>query len=85
MENCKPISTPLELGSKLIKDQSLNLEFSQKEKMVEIPYKSIVKSLMYAIVYTWLDIAIAMGIISQHLANLGNAHWSKLKGSYDTL
>jgi hypothetical protein len=52
MENCKPISTPLELGSKLNKDQSLNLEFSQKEKMVEIPYKSIVGSFMYAIIYT---------------------------------
>jgi hypothetical protein len=46
------MSTPLELGSKLIKDQSLNLEFLQKEKMVEIPYKSIVRSLMYAIAYT---------------------------------
>jgi hypothetical protein len=52
MENCKPISTPLELGSKLIKDQYLNLKFSQKEKMAEIQYKSIVGSLMYAIVYT---------------------------------
>jgi hypothetical protein len=52
MENCKSISTPLELGSKLIKHQSLNLEFSQKKKMVEILYKSIVGSLIYAIVYT---------------------------------
>jgi hypothetical protein len=47
--------------------------------MVEILYKSIVGSLIYAIVYTWLDIAFAIEIISQHFANLGDAHWSIIK------
>jgi hypothetical protein len=37
--------------------------------MVEIPYKSIVWSLMYAMVCTQQDIAHSTGILSQYLVN----------------
>jgi hypothetical protein len=55
MENCKPIFTPFESRLKLIKDQYPSSK-KQRQKMVEIPYKSRVGNLMYAMVYTQLDI-----------------------------
>jgi hypothetical protein len=34
---------------------------------------------MYAMVYTQANIAFDVGVVSQHLVNLGNAHWSVVK------
>jgi hypothetical protein len=34
---------------------------------------------MYPMVYTQPNIAFDVGVVSQHLANLGNAHWSVVK------
>jgi hypothetical protein len=47
--------------------------------MAEIPYKSIMGSLMYAMVYTWPNIAFVVGVVSQHLVNPKNAHCSIVK------
>jgi hypothetical protein len=47
--------------------------------MSKIPYKLVVGSLMYEMVCTWLDITFVLGIVSQHLATLGNADWSTIK------
>jgi hypothetical protein len=37
--------------------------------MAQIPYKSVVGSLMYAMVCTQLDIAYYVGVVSQYLFN----------------
>jgi hypothetical protein len=47
--------------------------------MAEIPYKSIVWSLMYVMVCTQQDIAHSMGVVSQYLANPKVIHRSAIK------
>jgi len=47
--------------------------------MFKIPYKLVVGSLMYEMVCTRLNITFVVGIVSQHVATLGNAHWFAIK------
>ena len=47
---------------------------SEVEDMIRVPYDSVVGSLMYAMVYTRLDIAQAVGVLSQFMANPGRVH-----------
>ena len=47
---------------------------SEMEDMSRVPYASVVGSLMYAMVYTRPDIAQAVGVLSQFMANLGRVH-----------
>ena len=44
-----------------------------------IPYSSVVRSLVYAMVCTCSDISHAVGVISRFLANPGKAHWEAVK------
>jgi hypothetical protein len=78
MKNCKPISTSHETRLKLTKNQSPRSN-QQSQKMAEIPYKSIVWSLMYVMVCTQQDIAHSMGVVSQYLANLRVTHRFAIK------
>lgn len=78
MENKKPIHTLLEFGLKLTKNQNLQL----KEKMISqtctIPYKEIVRSLVFAMTCTWLDIAFVVTSIFQHSNNPRPLHWATI-------
>ena len=47
--------------------------------MSNIPYSSTVGNLMYAMVYTWPDIAHAVGVVSKYMNNLGMEHWNAIK------
>ena len=47
--------------------------------MEEIPYANVVGCIMYAMVCTRPDIAYAVSVVSQFMANLGKAHWHALK------
>ncbi|GKC77542.1 retrotransposon protein, putative, ty1-copia subclass, partial [Tanacetum coccineum] len=49
------------------------------ERMSKVPYAKAVRSLMYLMVYTRLDIAYAVTIVSRYLANLGKNHWEAVK------
>jgi hypothetical protein len=73
--SCKSVSTPLESSLKLSKDQFSSSK-EQRRKMVEFFYKLTVGSLMYAMVCTRLDIVFVVGIVSRHLVNSRNTHWS---------
>jgi ATP-binding cassette subfamily B (MDR/TAP) protein 1 len=63
MDNTKPVSTPMGNHFKLSKDKSpkTELEYGYMDK---IPYASAIGSLMYAMVYTRLDIAHVVGVVS---------------------
>ena len=63
MQDCKSISTPLPVNFKL----SLNMYPTnevERNEMSRIPYASAVRSLMFAMIYTRLNIAQAVRIVS---------------------
>ena len=47
--------------------------------MKGVPYASAVGSLMYAMVCIRLDIALAVGAVSQFLSNQDKEHWIAVK------
>lgn len=59
-------------------------------KFFEIPYASVVDSLMYAMVCTRLDIVQVVAVLSRFMSNPGKEHWNYVKrvlkylrGTYD--
>lgn len=47
--------------------------------MATIPYLSVIKSLMYIMICTRLDLAYPLNHVSQFVSNLGNGHWLAIK------
>lgn len=47
---------------------------SKMEHMSRVPYQSAVGTLMYAMVYTRLDIFQAIGVLSKYMSNPGRVH-----------
>ena len=78
MEGCKPASTPLELGNHLDSSQQPIADVD-KEKMVNIPYRSAIGSLMYLSTCTRPDISAAVSELSKFSQNPGTAHWEGVK------
>ena len=78
MQNCKLGNTPVANGDKfgLYQYPKNNLE---KEEMQNIPYTSVVGSLMYAQVCTRPDIAYVTGMLGRYLSNPGVEHWKAAK------
>ena len=80
MKDTKPISMPLASHFKLSKGSCPTID-EENERMVHVPYSSIVRSLMYAIVCTRPDIAHTMSLVSRFLSNIGKGHWEVMKRS----
>ena len=47
--------------------------------MSYVPYASVAGSLMYAMVWTKLDLAQAVNVVSRYMGNPGKEHWQVLK------
>ena len=47
--------------------------------MENVPYQSVVGSLVYAMIDTWADITYAVGVVSQYMTNRGPLPWSAVK------
>ena len=62
MKDYSPSIAPIVKGNKLSLNQCLKNDL-EKESMKNIPYASVVGSLMYAQVCTRLDIACAIGML----------------------
>ena len=56
MDNCKPISTPINVGGKLTKEMCPKTE-EEAKSMQNVPYENIIGALMYLAVSTRPDIA----------------------------
>ncbi|KAE8711089.1 Retrovirus-related Pol polyprotein from transposon TNT 1-94 [Hibiscus syriacus] len=78
MQDCKPISTTLPINFKLSSSMSPSSE-EDRMKMSRVPYASAVRSLMFAMICTRPDIAQAVGVVSQYMANPGKEHWNTVK------
>jgi len=73
MEDCKAIGVPLDLKTKLKKNENKDVE------MVKVPYQRAVGSLMYAMLCTRPDLAYPISMVSQHMANPSIEHWIAVK------
>lgn len=73
MSNCKPVSTPMEVGKKYekLKDGEQTADLRE--------YQSAIGSLMYASIATRPDISSAVGILSQYMSNPGEEHFRGIK------
>jgi hypothetical protein len=78
MEDCKPVATPLDANSKLVK-LSEEEYAAEAKSMAEVPYKQAVGSLMYAMIATRPDLAYPISVVSQHMARPGSMHWMAVK------
>ena len=73
-------SSPLKIykGDKISLNQCRKNELEHK-KMNNIPYASIVGSLMYAQAYTRPDISFVGGMLGRYQSNQGMDHWKATK------
>jgi len=78
MEGCKSIGTPLDVHFKLVKLKDEEYKVVKAE-MQDVPYKTAVGSLMYAMVATRPDLAFLMNVVSQHMVKSGPMHWIVVK------
>ncbi len=86
MEECKPIGTPLDVNSKLLKLTEEEFQRIQEE-MQGIPYKAAVGSLMYSMVRTRPDLAFPVSMVSKFKGwsfplDGGETHHAVLEGYF---
>ena len=73
MQDSKSMKVPIPVGVRLSTKQSPNTQ-EEEEDMSRAPYASAVGSLMYALVYTRLDIAHAVGVMRRFMSKPWNEH-----------
>ncbi|XP_035541506.1 secreted RxLR effector protein 161-like [Juglans regia] len=78
MHNCAPGDVAVIKGDKFNKTQCPKNEL-KRESVKNIPYASVVGSLMYAQVCTRPDIAYAISFLSRFQSNPGQEHWKAAK------
>ena len=73
MEECKPVATPLEPGTRFEK-------LNDDEETVNLrEYQSAIGCLIYASIGTRPDLSSAVGVLSQHMSRPGKQHWIGVK------
>ena len=73
MQDCKPVSTPMEASMRYEK-------LADEEKPLNIrEYQAIIGSLTYASIATRPDLSSAVGVLSQFMTNPGPQHWQGVK------
>jgi transposase InsO family protein len=78
MNDCNPVSTPMDSNSTISKDDSPKTQ-SDHDFMKDKPYRSIIGVLLYAAISTRPDIQYAVSYLSRYLACPGPAHWKAAK------
>ena len=78
MQNAKLVTTPL-VAHFIIS----SAQFPQSNKKVDyisrVPYSSVVGSLMYAMVFSCLDLAYKVDAINKYMKKHGKEHWKAVK------
>jgi hypothetical protein len=77
-QNAKPVSTPLAPHFKLSAKQCAETD-ADLEYMSKVPYSSAVGSLMYAMVFSRLDLSHAMNVVARYMSNPGKEHWKAVQ------
>ena len=73
MKNCSLSPTPIVKGDMFSIDQCPRNDL-EREKIRDIPYASVVRSLMYVQVCTRPDIAYVVEVLSRYQSNLSIGH-----------
>ncbi len=71
MNECNPVSIPLESGMKFQKSDDSYIDITN--------YQAAIGSLIYAAISTRPDISISVGILSQYMTNPSIQHWNGVK------
>ena len=74
MHNTNPVSTPAEPGLNLTSAMSPQTD-KDRYFMADKPFRSAIGSLMFAMVCTRPDIALAVGFVCRFMHNPGKRHW----------
>jgi len=78
MNYAKPVSTPIEAGIKLSRDEEATSK-EEKEEMKRVPYRKLVGSLTYLANTTRPNLAFVANVLSRFNANPGRIHWKAAK------
>ena len=78
METSKKGLLPSHKGDRLSKAQCPTMA-KEVEEMAGIPYASAIGSIMYAMLCTRPDVALALSLVSRFQSNLGRQHWTAVK------
>jgi Reverse transcriptase (RNA-dependent DNA polymerase) len=78
MQNCSPSVAPIIKGDKFSKLQCPKNDL-ERAQMKQIPYASVVGSLMYAQICTRPDIAFVVGMLGRYQTYPGMNHWKAAK------
>ena len=78
MQESKSVKVPVPIGVKLYVEKCPKTQ-EEEEDMSWVPYASAVGSLMYAMVYTILYIAHAVGVLRRYMSKIGKEHWVVVK------
>ena len=73
MEDCKPVSTPMEPGKQFEKTPD------DKDGVDTQRYQSIIGSLIYASIATRPDLSVTVSRLSQHMSKPNEDHWAAIK------
>ena len=73
MSDCKPVKTPVDQGNRLVKADE------DEEALEQLPYQSVVGSLMYLATCTRPDIAYAVGMLARFSSKPNQSHWVAAK------
>ena len=77
-EDTKAVCTPLAPHFKLSEKMCPKTD-EEKKYMEQVPYASVVGSLMYAMVCTRPDLSQAVSMVSRYMHNPGKGHWQAAK------
>lgn len=78
MDQCNPISTPIDLNQKLTAEMCPAND-DDKQSMEKVPYMQAVGCLLFAAQITRPDICFAVNMLSRFSENPGKAHWNAVK------
>ena len=78
MTSCKSMDTPVARGETLTLEMCPKTK-KEKEDTSQVPYSSVVRSLMYAIMCTLPDTCYVVSLVSKYESNPGRDHWKAVK------
>ncbi|XP_048336999.1 secreted RxLR effector protein 161-like [Ziziphus jujuba] len=78
MNEARLASVPLGGHYKLPIDHYPSTE-KEKEDMNNVPYSSVIRSIMYLMISTRPDLAHAISVLSRFMSNPGRSHWDAVK------
>ena len=78
MDQSNSVGTPMGVHFKLKAATEKEIA-DQTEKMESVPYRSVVGSVMYAMIGTRLDLAFAVGLVCRYMSNPIKEHWLAAK------